>query len=185
MGWSSQPKTPWQTSVPEFCWAAEASSFWAEDQAAVEVEIPMPEDQRQWEKALANLSAYFTGAMKRQAVEVNEKRLSAEERKFFSAAKDVEVRNFLAAQAFESLPGHLQPSKEQAVSMRWVLTWKYKEDGSKKAKARAVLLGYQDPQPVMTKQTRQFLLQLAANEQWHVYKGDVSGAFLQGEAVSR
>ena len=72
--------------------------------------------------------------------------------------------------------------------MRWILTWKTREDGTKKAKARAVLLGYQDPAyehrattaPVMTRQTRQLLLQLAANRGWQVQKGDVSGAFLQG-----
>ena len=72
--------------------------------------------------------------------------------------------------------------------MRWILTWKYREDGSKKAKARAVLLGYQDPAyehrsttaPVMSRQSRQMLLQQAANRRWTVFKGDVSGAFLQG-----
>ena len=188
MGLSAEQRQSWQDTVPNYCWAAEECSFWAENSSAVEVEVPMPEDEKQWNKALANFSAYFTGAMKRQAVEVNEKKLSEKERKEFSEAKDIEVRNFVASQAFEALPAHLQPSREQAVHMRWLLTWKLREDGSKKAKARAVLLGYQDPlyefrnttAPVMTKQTRQFLLQLAANENWDVYKGDVSGAFLQG-----
>ena len=72
--------------------------------------------------------------------------------------------------------------------MQWILTWKLKDDGTHKAKARAVLFGYQDPgyehrsttAPVMTRQTRQLLLQIAANRHWSVYKGDVSGAFLQG-----
>ena len=188
MGFSANAKSSWQDTVPEVCWAAEESSFWAEEQAAVEIEIPMPEDSQLWKKALNNFPVYFTGALKRHTVEVNEKRLTVEERQKFTEAKDIEVRNFLAAQAFEALPAHLQPSKDQAVNMRWVLTWKLRDDGSRKAKARAVLLGYQDPRyefrdttaPVMTKQTRQFLLQLAANEKWHVYKGDVSGAFLQG-----
>ena len=72
--------------------------------------------------------------------------------------------------------------------MRWILTWKHRDDGTTKAKARAVLLGYQDPgyehrdttAPVMSRQTRQLFLQLAANKKWSVSKGDVSGAFLQG-----
>ena len=72
--------------------------------------------------------------------------------------------------------------------MRWILTWKVKDDGSCKPKARAILLGYQDPAyehratttPVMTKQSRQMLLQVAAIKQWLTQKGDVSGAFLQG-----
>ena len=101
----------------------------------------------------------------------------------------VEVKNFLAAQAFESLPDHLKPSRHTALGMRWCLTWKVKDTGETKAKARAVLLGYQDPcyehratnAPVMTRQPRQMILQQAARKRWTVYKGDVSGAFLQGE----
>ena len=62
------------------------------------------------------------------------------------------------------------------------------DDGGRKAKARAILKGYQDPgyefrattTPVMTRQTRQILLQMAAWKKWKVKKGDVSGAFLQG-----
>ena len=106
----------------------------------------------------------------------------------FGEAKAVEVRNFIAAKAFEILPEHLKPNYQQAIGMRWILTWKQKEDGSRKAKARAVLLGYQDPAyehrattaPVMSRQSRQMLLQQAARRQWTVFKGDVSGAFLQG-----
>ena len=72
--------------------------------------------------------------------------------------------------------------------MRWVLTWKALDTGGVKAKARAVLLGFQDPlyahrattAPAMTRQTRQLLLQHAAIHGWDVQKGDVSGAFLQG-----
>ena len=188
LGMTTEKRQTWQERVPDFCWAAEECSFWADQGSAVEVEIPLPGDHKQFHKALDNLPAFFAGAMRRQAVEVNERKLNETERKAFAEAKNIEVRNFLSAQAFESLPAHLQPSREQAVNMRWLLTWKLKDDGSHKAKARAVLLGYQDPQyefrsttaPVMTKQTRQFLLQMAANESWDVHKGDVSGAFLQG-----
>ena len=188
MGFGSTERSRWQDAVSECCWSAQECGFWAEEQAAVAIEISMPETDNQWNKALHNLSSFFVGALKRQAVEVSEKRLTPEERNQFKEAKGVEVRNFLAAKAFEALPAHLQPSRDQAVHMRWILTWKAKEDGSRRAKARAVLLGYQDPSyefrattaPVMTKQSRQLLLQMAANEQWHVYKGDVTGAFLQG-----
>ena len=105
-----------------------------------------------------------------------------------SAAKLSEVKNFIAAEAFESLPEHLKPDKSTAIGMRWVLTWKQLDGGGRKAKARAVLLGYQDPSyehrattsPVMSRQTRQCFLQMCANQRWKVFKGDVSGAFLQG-----
>ena len=70
--------------------------------------------------------------------------------------------------------------------MRWILTWKLRDDGTSKPKARAVILGYRDTSyehrattsPVMNRQTRRFLMQVAANHGWSVYNGDVSGAFL-------
>ena len=74
-------------------------------------------------------------SVKRQ---VSERRVSPEDREKFRDAKDVEVKNFI-------LPEHLRPHRDQTVGMRWILTWKVKEDGSVKPKARAVFLGYQDP----------------------------------------
>ena len=84
--------------------------------------------------------------MKRRAVEVSERHLSPEELQQLQAAKDVEVNDFLAARAFDALPNHLRLDHSKAVRTRWILTWKQKEDGSRKVKARAVLLGYQDHQ---------------------------------------
>ena len=88
----------------------------------------------------------------------------------FSEAKQIEVKNFVASKAFQNLPPHLRPSKDQAMRMRWVLTWKLLDDGSRKPKARAVILGYLDPgyaerptaAPISTRTTRQLFLQLAA-----------------------
>ncbi|CAE7316215.1 RE2 [Symbiodinium sp. CCMP2456] len=124
------------------------------------------------ELASRNLSSFFVGALKRKAVEVSEKRLSPEDRARLQEAKQVEVKNIIAAKAFEVFPPELR-----CVTM-----------GGVKPKARAVLLGYQDfsyehrmtTAPVMTRQTRQLMLQLAANKKWRLMKGDVSGAFLQG-----
>ncbi|CAE7244002.1 RE1, partial [Symbiodinium sp. CCMP2456] len=155
-----------------------------------EVAIDVPQSRRGLETMTRDLQNYFVGALKRKAVEVSERRLSPADRERFQEAKSVEVRNFIAAQAFEALPDELKPSREQAVGMRWILTWKVRDDGGVKPKARAVLLGYQDPSyehrsttsPVMTRQTRQLMLQLAANKRWRLMKGDVSGAFLQGRA---
>ncbi|OLP95920.1 Copia protein [Symbiodinium microadriaticum] len=145
-------------------------------------------NQHGFMKTLKNLPSYFVGALKRKAVEVSERKLNEEQKAQFRAAKTVEVRNFIAAKAFETLPEGLRPSKEQAIHMRWILTWKPVDGGGQKAKARAVLLGYQDPKyehrattaPVMTRQTRQMQLQLTAMRKWQLQKGDVSGAFLQG-----
>ena len=178
----------WWNTIPEQAWQQEESCFWNEEDAAVEVCIDMPESKRGMQKVLNNMEAFFTGALKKRAVEVCERRLNQQDREAFRQAKGIEIKNFLSAKAFEALPKELQPNKDQAIGMRWVLTWKLKPDGSSKAKARAVLLGYQDPAyehrataaPVMTRQSRQYLLHLAASKGWLVQKGDVSGAFLQG-----
>lgn len=117
--------------------------------------------------------------------------MDAETRAQFEGAKGIEVKNFMAAKAFGTIPAHLQPPREQAIEMRWILTWKVKDDGSCKPKARAILLGYQDPAyehratttPVMTKQSRQMLLQVAAIKQWLTQKGTSQGLFWRRENI--
>ena len=167
------------------------SAFWCTEQAAVEISIEMPSTRSGAEKAVSDLTAFFTNSFKkRAAIEISEKHLSPEEKALFKTSKAVEVNNFISAKAFEVLPDHLKPSSAQAIRMRWILTWKYKENGDKKAKARAVLLGYQDPgyehratnSPTTTRQTRQLQLQLAASMKFKMRKGDVTGAFLQSRA---
>lgn len=77
--------------------------------------------------------------------------------------------------------------------MRWLLTWKLGDqypDG-KKAKARAVVLGYQDPRyttkptssPAPSKTGRQLFLQYCAWKRFKIAKGDIFGAFLQGDKL--
>ena len=96
----------------------------------------------------------------------------------------------------------MQPNKSQILKMRWILTWKLddnpgdqeplkRDSGGNplKPKARAVVLGYMDPQyefrpsasPTMSRSTRQMFLQKCADHQFLVEKGDISGAFLQGD----
>ena len=166
----------------------EVSGFWTEPTAAVSVSIDMPTTRSQTEKILKDLPTYFNNTLKkRAAVEVSEKYLTPAEQEEFRNAKGIEVSNFLAAKAFEALPSHLKVDRTRAVRMRWILTWKQKEDGTRKAKARAVLLGYMDPlyehrstaSPTTTRQTRQMQLAIAAALGFTTEKGDVTGAFLQ------
>ncbi|CAE6969386.1 RE2 [Symbiodinium sp. CCMP2592] len=120
----------WWATISEDKWPQQRAGYWDDKAAAVALEISFPETQRGIKKALQDLPAYFVGSLKRRAIELSEKRMTPEERDAFNSAKAVEVKNFVASKAFEALPDHLKP-----------------------AKARAVLLGYQD--------------------------GDVTGAFLQ------
>ncbi|OLQ04869.1 hypothetical protein AK812_SmicGene11969 [Symbiodinium microadriaticum] len=187
---SALTATAWWSDVKEPQWPTAESAYWMDKHAAVEIEIALPSSQRGLAKTWNNLSAHFVGSMKRKAVELSERRMTTQELEAFKGAKAIEVKNFVASQAFEILPEHLKPDRAQAIGMRWILTWKLKEDGSRKPKARAVLLGYQDgsyehratTSPVMTKQTRQLMLQMSAWKGWQVRKGDVTGAFMQSRA---
>ena len=184
---------PWQEDIPNSFWSQKEETPWVDESFAVAYELELPEGGKNLTRFCRDPGQFFIRALKRKAVEVSERRMDAEERKRFSLAKDVEVRKFLAAKAFENLPPDKRPNKSQALRMRWILTYKEAEDGSKKAKARAVVLGYMDPQyesrptfaPTMTRNSRQLLLQLCAWKKFACYKGDVSGAFLQGRLYER
>ena len=74
-----------------------------------------------------------------------------------------------------------------------MLTWKeVDEDGTKKkkGKARLVAIGYKDPEsaasrveaPTQSRVARNVQLQVARGLDHDLIKGDISGAFLQGEA---
>ncbi|CAE8593334.1 unnamed protein product, partial [Polarella glacialis] len=171
----------------------EASCYWADELSAVSISIDCPTSQRGKESFHRDPVAYVANHLKRQAVEVCERKLEPAEAKLFQEAKGIEIKNFIASQCFEALPEHLKPSQAVAMKMRWILTWKSLDKGGKKAKARAVILGYQDLEyefrptasPAMSRTTRQLFLQLSAWKRMKVEKGDVTGAFLQGREFQR
>ena len=148
----------------------------------------MPATRHGWKMASNDLMGYLASALKKRSAEVYERSMDAHAKERFRSAKMVEVKKFLAAQALEYLPPEKQPSPSEAMRMRWILTWKTDHCGETSPKARAVILGYQDPlyeyrvtyAPTTTRHTRQLMLQMAASKGWHAWKGDVSAAFLQG-----
>ena len=188
IGFTQAPHWTEHASLQCFFQDSQPKSFWENAEAAVAIEIDMPDTKAGGNRAMSNLEGFLAARLKRRsAIEISEKYLSDEDRALFKSAKAVEVDNFIAGKAFEALPQASRPDKSQAVRMRWILTWKIKEDGSRKAKARAVLMGYQDPlyehrattSPTTTRQTRQLQMQIAASLKFKARKGDVSGAFLQ------
>ncbi|OLP95369.1 hypothetical protein AK812_SmicGene22510 [Symbiodinium microadriaticum] len=94
----------WTEETHETAWVTSHSAFWDDELACVALEVPVPETNRGINAFTRDLPTYFTTALRRQAMEVSEKRLTPEERESFRQAKSVEVKNFLAAQAFEALP---------------------------------------------------------------------------------
>ena len=175
---------------PEDFQDSDAECFWGSSQAAVEIEVEIPESKRGRLYMTNHFQSFLSAQLRRKGVEVSERNMTEEEREQMKVAKGTEVKKFLAADALKALPPHLQPSREVAMKMRWVLTWKREESGERKAKARCVVLGYQDPfyaerqtmAPTMSRSTRQILLVVAASHGMRVAKGDVSGAFLQGRS---
>ena len=140
--------------------------------------------------------AQVASASKRARAEVQLKDLNFQDRKLFAAAKDAEISCWLQTSALKPvLRKHLNP--EQILKSRWVLTWKSVSDdenssGGRKAKARLVVLGFQDPRitevnrdaPTLTKEGRHTVLQLIASKQWLLTSFDIKTAFLRGKADS-
>jgi hypothetical protein len=139
--------------------------------------------------------AQVASASKRACAEVQIKDLSQTDRKLFEAAKEAELSCWLQTSALKPvLRKHLNP--EQILKSRWVLTWKNISESesttgsSRKAKARLVVLGYQDPRltevsrdaPTLTREGRHTVLQLISSKHWVLTSFDIKTAFLQGKA---
>lgn len=139
--------------------------------------------------------AFVADAGKKQRSEVKLKELSPAERSLFEKAKDAEIANWLKTSAVRRMMrGTL--SDDEIIRCRWLLTWKPLDptdckpgEPTVKAKARLVILGYQDPQltevprdsPTLSKVPRMIILQLIASMQWRLRSFDIKAAFLQGE----
>lgn len=81
---------------------------------------------------------------------------------------------------------------DQMLRSRWISKWKSDDHGSKKAKARLVVLGYLDPKltevardsPALSKEGRATILQCVASSQYELISFDITTAFLRGKADS-
>ena len=146
--------------------------------------------------------------------EVTISRLKPEERPLFGRAKAKEVDSFMRNEAVRKCL-HQDEVREayssgRIVKARWVLTWKpvppedreaalrdqqtnpetlHTKDGSRKAKARIVLLGFQHPSlldpsfktssPVQSTLGRNLLYAMSVQHQWPLEGLDLATAFLQ------
>ena len=140
-------------------------------------------NQLQWKKAGVEVSYLVTADMfenpeddplatassrARARVEVNIKKLSADERAQFRAAQDKEMYQWISNDVI-SICQRAGIPKQRVMTMRWVHTWKVAEDtGETKAKARLVVKGFTDPDlteirsesPTLCRFSRQLILQL-------------------------
>ena len=121
--------------------------------------------------------------------EVNERKLSLEDRLLFHQAKVKELKSF-----FDNGVWTFQTTKEadagRTLSSRMLLKWSKNSDGTPRAKARLVVRGYADQDalngeldttsPASTRLGRALFLSISASLGWCGWSADVSTAFLQG-----
>ena len=131
---------------------------------------------------------------RKKRVEVRLKDCSAEEMALFRKAKDKEVGAWLDHRTVRKVAGGTLDDS-QLMRCRWILTWKppEKEGLPRRAKARLVVLGFEDPNiqdipndaPTLSKDARQLILQKVVSNKWKLVNFDVSTAFLQGKGDGR
>ncbi|CAE7268352.1 unnamed protein product [Symbiodinium pilosum] len=105
------------------------SRFWSTETAGVAIEVEMPKTRHGWHQAVRDLPNYLASALKKKNIEVYERHMDQDTKARFRQAKMVEVRKFVASKALEALPPDKQPSRQEAMRMRWLLTWKTDHEG--------------------------------------------------------
>lgn len=157
------------------------------------LEVPLkPKEVQRWrkERSTGHMIA-VAAAMKRARSEVCLKDLSVKEQELFDQAKRKEINCWVQTSAIRAiLRRKLNP--EQILKSRWILTWKAPEEGEtqRRAKARLVVLGFQDPKltevsrdaPTLSKEGRAVVLQTIASKRFQLSSFDIKTAFLRGKA---
>ena len=115
------------------------------------LEIPVKaKDMKRWpQETSPEQLVTLAAAGKRARAEVHIKDLSPAEVQLFNEAKQKEIQCWIQTSAIRGvLRQKLNP--EQILKSRWILTWKSPEPGEsqRRAKARLVVLGFQDPKLV-------------------------------------
>ena len=178
--------------------------------------IPIPDDDKDWlviddayiaevegkilpdDWCLVNgefeLDEAFIANLGHRKSEARERDMSLEEKELMIQAKQKELQSFFSNHVWEFAELGKQ-HRDRMVTARWVLTWKPPEEGSlqRRAKARLVLRGYEDPDvfdlnktsPTANKNSKMLVLALSPILGWTVFCGDVRAAFLSGSTFDR
>jgi len=183
-----------------------------EDQAfRFEVAINQRDIDHWREETRPEEMSFLVSAAKKQRSEVKISHLSPQERKLFEEAKAKEIESWLSTETVCKILRNKVP-RENVMRCRWILTWKdadpseVSHDGQRphqqlphvqaprlKAKARLVVLGFEDPMvdqiprdsPTMSKLSRVLILQHAASMGYDIGSFDIKTAFLRGTENSQ
>ena len=102
-------------------------------------------------------------------------------------AKQKELDNWKQFEVYEEVHNNGQP----CISVRWVCTEKFDENGNSKVKARLVARGFEEcnnaraDSPTASKEVLRLFLALMASYKWKCNSIDVKAAFLQSEKFQR
>ena len=162
------------------------------EQQAFCLEIPVKaKSYKQCLKEPQEQMSLLASMSKRARTEVYLKDLTPQERQMFNKAKDKKIQCWLQTSAIKAvLRRSLNP--DQILRSRWILTWKPPEPGESqhRAKARLVVLGFQDPKlvevmrdaPTLSREGRAIVLQSVASAKFTLTSFDIKTAFLRGKA---
>jgi hypothetical protein len=157
-----------------------------------------------WEKSCEgdpNEVACTATDLRKKRVEVKLKDLGQEDQLRFAAAKDKEMKAWLSHKTIQKVAKGKIP-ENAIMRCRWLLSWKNASGdeppgelalNGQKAKARLVVIGFEDPQvdtvkndaPTLTKDGRQVVLQQVSSHRWPLVSFDISTAFLHGKGDGR
>jgi len=127
------------------------------------------------------------GSVIQRAGEVNLKKLDGDSQNQMRLAMTGEIKAWLKYHATKAAL-RANYAEKDIMKMRWVL--RFRDSGQ--ANARLVIIGYQDPRiggevrteaPVISRRGRSLFLTKVAQRRFHIRKGDVKNAFLQGRGA--
>lgn len=140
-------------------------------------------------------SPWVVNSKAKKGAEVVFRTLSDEDKERFRGAKQKELDSYLQSMAVD-VAKRQGVDPHRVLGMRWILTWKTEKDEQgnvtgKKAKARLIIKGFEDPDlmsiqrdsPTLSTLGRNLLLSEAARRNWGVKVGDIKTAFLNGDAT--
>lgn len=141
-----------------------------------------------------DVAVLLASAAKRQKAEVKLKDLTPEQVQEFERAKVKEINQWLDTGTVRAILRNRIP-ESNILRSRWILTWKEVDDleaaqlgSDRKAKARLVVLGFEDPNlteiprdsPTLQKESRSLIFQYCVSQQWQIQSFDIKTAFLRG-----
>ena len=141
-----------------------------------------------------DVTVLLASAAKRQKAEVKLKDLTPEQVQEFEKAKTKEINQWLDTGTVRAILRNRIP-ESNILRSRWILTWKEIDDieaaqlgTDRKAKARLVVLGFEDPNlteiprdsPTLQKESRSLIFQYCVCQQWQIQSFDIQTAFLRG-----